>query len=184
MATAEEDQFEEVHSHLRLSTTSRRPHCRYIWRMVRTAPTMSVNEQWELPRKALNEDLPLETPGHWFHIMTIQPSKCPCFVKHQKCFSSVAVQQARQQHSGLLQQGEDSNTRVKSPLRKQQLLFLTLLTLERERTPEGQRGGRTWCLLDHPVLHRSTGTECNAVRLDKSQQPWRETHRTGHFVAF
>jgi len=37
-----------------------------------------------------------------------------------------------------------------------QLLFLTLLTLERERTPEGQRGAAKWCLLHHLLLHRST----------------------------
>lgn len=34
-----------------------------------------------------------------------------------------------------------------------------LLTLERERTPEGQRGATKWCLLDHLILHRSTNIE-------------------------
>ena len=40
-----------------------------------------------------------------------------------------------------------------------QLLFLMLLTLERERTPEAQRGATKWCLLDHLVLRRSTNIE-------------------------
>lgn len=39
------------------------------------------------------------------------------------------------------------------------LLFLLLLTLERERTPEGQRGAAKWHLLGHLILHRSTNTE-------------------------
>lgn len=38
-------------------------------------------------------------------IVTIQPYKFPCFAKHQKCFSSVVVQQARQRHRGCARAG-------------------------------------------------------------------------------
>lgn len=150
--------------------------------MVQTAPDISVNEQWERPRKALYEHLRwptsqcwLETPGHWFR-NRLWPFDHINFLvllsTKNALVLSVVVQQARLWHQGCTHAGVLGWASKEKPTKhmwshswgssrynymSNQLLLLMLLTLERER--EGQRGATKWCLLDHLFLHRSTNIE-------------------------
>lgn len=114
MVTAEEDKFKEVHSNLTVSTTSRRPHfglnlkngancTRHVCqRAMRKAQEGTI---WVFEVDHIS--MPIGNPTALIpqSIVTIQPYKFPCFAKHQKCFSSVVVQQARQRHRGCARAG-------------------------------------------------------------------------------
>lgn len=183
MATAEEDKFKEVHSSLTVSTTPRRPHFGVNLKnganCTRHGCQRAVRKAQEGTVWVFGVDHISVPPGNPTaliprSIVTIQPYKFPRFAKDQKCFSSVVVQQASQRHRGCTRAGrlgsaskekttEDTWSHSWGSSRgnytSNQLLFLLLLTLARERTPEGQRGAAKWCLLDHLILHSSTNIE-------------------------